>query len=58
MRSWTIDEPTVLDLDEVTELKVRLVAGTVAVLATDDRPSVVVTEHRGARCRSATRTGP
>jgi hypothetical protein len=47
MRSWTIDEPTVLDLDEVTELKVRLVAGTVAVLATDDRPSVVVTELRG-----------
>jgi uncharacterized cupredoxin-like copper-binding protein len=47
MPSWTVAGPTSLDLDEVTELKVRLMAGTVAVLATDERPSVVVTEHQG-----------
>jgi hypothetical protein len=47
MPGWTIEGPTVLDLDEVTELRVRLMAGTVAVLATDDRPSVTVLEHRG-----------
>jgi hypothetical protein len=47
MASWTIDGPISLDLDEVTAANVRLVAGTVAVLATDDTPSLVVTEHRG-----------
>lgn len=57
MPSWTIDEPTVLDLDEVTELKVRLMAGTVAVLATDDRPSVAVLEHRGRPLRVSHENG-
>jgi len=47
MPSWTVDGPTSLDFDEVTAVNVQLVAGTVAVLATDDRPSVVVTELGG-----------
>jgi hypothetical protein len=47
MPNWTVDGPASLDFDEVTDLKVRLVGGTVAVLATDDRPSVAIPEHRG-----------
>jgi hypothetical protein len=47
MSSWTVDGPTSLDFDEVTAVNVRLVGGTVAVLATDDRPSLVVTELKG-----------
>jgi hypothetical protein len=47
MSSWTVDRPTSLDFDEVTAVNVRLVGGTVAVLATDDRPSLVVTELTG-----------
>src|SRR5579875_218147 len=47
MPSWTVDAPASLDFDEVTALHVRLIAGTVAVIATDDRPSVAVTEVRG-----------
>ncbi len=37
MTRWTVDAPTTLDFDDVTELNVRLVGGTVAVLASDDR---------------------
>ena len=37
MTRWTVDAPTALDFDEVTELNVRLIGGTVAVLASDDR---------------------
>jgi len=47
MRRWTVDAPTRLDLDEVSALNVRLVGGTVAVLATDDKPSLVVSELSG-----------
>jgi len=36
MTHWTVDAPTALDLDDVTELNVRLIGGTVAVLASDD----------------------
>jgi Putative adhesin len=42
MPYWTVDAPMSLDFDDVTALQVRLIAGSVAVLATDDRPSVVV----------------
>jgi hypothetical protein len=51
MPSWTLDGPTSLDFDEVTAVNVHLAAGTVAVLATDDRPSVVVTELGGRPLR-------
>ncbi|HEX7160654.1 MAG TPA: DUF4097 family beta strand repeat-containing protein [Trebonia sp.] len=37
MTHWTVDAPTVLEFDDVTELNVRLIGGTVAVLASDDR---------------------
>jgi hypothetical protein len=37
MTRWTVAAPTALDLDEVTELNVRLIGGTVAVLAADDQ---------------------
>jgi hypothetical protein len=47
MPSWTVDAPERLDFDDVTALNVRLMAGSVAVLASDDRPSLVVTELKG-----------
>jgi hypothetical protein len=37
MTRWTVAAPTALDFDEVTELNVRLIGGTVAVLASDDQ---------------------
>ncbi len=47
MPRWTVDAPRSLDFDDVTALQVRLIAGTVAVMATDDRPSVLVSEING-----------
>jgi putative adhesin len=37
MARWTVDKPMALDFDDVRSLNVRLIAGTVAVLASDDR---------------------
>jgi hypothetical protein len=39
MTRWTVAAPTALDFDDVTELNVRLIGGTVAVLASDDEQS-------------------
>jgi hypothetical protein len=39
MSHWTVAAPTALDFDDVTELNVRLIGGTVAVLASEDRLS-------------------
>ena len=39
MTHWTVDAPTALEFDDVTELNVRLIAGTVAVLASAERES-------------------
>jgi hypothetical protein len=47
MSRWTVDAPMSLDFNDVTALQVRLIAGTVAVMATDDRPSVMVSEIAG-----------
>ena len=47
MSRWTVDAPTALDFDDVTELNVRLIGGTVAVLGSDDRPSLAVSEVSG-----------
>jgi hypothetical protein len=47
MTHWTVDAPTALDFEDVTELNVRLMGGTVAVLASDDRPSIAVSELSG-----------
>jgi hypothetical protein len=42
MAHWTVDAPTSLDFDEVTELRVRLIAGAVAVLATGGKPTLEI----------------
>src|SRR3984893_12423143 len=44
---WTIQAPTSLDFDDVTGLRVRLIAGSVAVLATDGKPSLDVSSIEG-----------
>jgi len=47
MPHWTVDAPASLDFDAVSALRVRLIAGSVAVMATGDRPSVVVSDISG-----------
>ncbi len=47
MARWTIEAPTSLDFDEVTSLRVRLIAGSVAILATDARPALDVSSITG-----------
>jgi hypothetical protein len=47
MPHWTVDAPVSLDFDAMTQLNVRLIGGTVAVLATDEKPSLVVSEIQG-----------
>lgn len=47
MSQWSIEAPTSLEFDDVTALRVRLMAGSVAVLATDGRPSLNVTGVEG-----------
>jgi len=44
---WTIEAPTSLEFDDVTELRVRLIAGSVAVLATTAKPSLEVSGIEG-----------
>jgi len=44
---WTIEAPTNLEFDEVTGLRVRLIAGSVAVLATTGKPSLEVSSVEG-----------
>jgi Putative adhesin len=44
---WTIEAPTSLEFDDVTTLRVRLIAGSVAVLATDGTPSLEVSRIEG-----------
>jgi hypothetical protein len=51
MTSWTVDAPTSLDLDDVTALRVRLIAGDIAVIATDERPSLIVSDLSGRPLR-------
>jgi len=47
MAHWTIEAPTSLEFDDVTELRVRLIAGSVAVLATTGKPSLEVSSVEG-----------
>ena len=47
MPQWTIEAPTSLEFDDVTGLRVRLIAGSVAVLATDGKASVDVSSIEG-----------
>jgi len=47
MAHWTIEAPTSLNFEELKGLRVRLIAGSVAVLATDGTPSLDVTNVSG-----------
>ncbi|WP_131737701.1 DUF4097 family beta strand repeat-containing protein [Actinomadura roseirufa] len=47
MSRWTIDEPTTLDFDGVVTLKATLIAGSISVLASDERPSVMIGDVEG-----------
>lgn len=47
MARWTVDEPTKIDFDGVVALKANIVAGTVSVLPTSDRPALHVSELSG-----------
>jgi len=47
MAQWTIEAPTSLDFDDVTGLRVRLISGSVAVLATNGKPSLDVSSITG-----------
>jgi Toastrack DUF4097 len=47
MAHWTIEAPTSLEFDDVAGLRVRLIAGSVAVLATDGKPSLDVASVSG-----------
>jgi putative adhesin len=47
MSRWTIDAPTTLNFDGVAALRVRLISGSVAVLAADHKPSVDVASVSG-----------
>ena len=44
---WTIEAPTSLEFDDVTGLRVRLIAGSVAVLATDGKSALDVSSVEG-----------
>ena len=47
MPRWTIDSPRTLDLPGVAALKVRVVSGSVAILASQDAPSLDVASLAG-----------
>jgi hypothetical protein len=47
MPRWTIDSPRTIDLGEVAALKVRVISGSVAILATEDEPSLDVSSLAG-----------
>jgi Putative adhesin len=47
MAHWTIEAPASLQFDDVTALRVRLIAGSVAVLATDGKPALDVADVSG-----------
>jgi hypothetical protein len=47
MATWTIDEPGKLTFDTVRRLRLRAAAGGIAVVGTDDRPTLEVSELDG-----------
>jgi hypothetical protein len=47
MSRWTIDSPATVDFDGVVALRVRIITGSVAVLATGDRPRLEVDQVSG-----------
>lgn len=57
MSRWTIDEPTTLDFDGVVALKATLLAGSMSVLATEDKPAVHVAKVIGPPLRVSHEAG-
>jgi hypothetical protein len=51
MATWTIDEPRKLTFDTVRRLRVQTVAGGIAVVGTDDAPTLEVSELDGPPLR-------
>jgi hypothetical protein len=51
MPHWTVDAPARLAFDDVTSLKVRAIAGSVAILATTETPSLDITRIVGQPLR-------
>ncbi|TDC82302.1 DUF4097 family beta strand repeat-containing protein [Actinomadura sp. 7K507] len=47
MSRWTIDEPTTLDFDGAVALRATLIAGDISVLASGERPSVMIDDIEG-----------
>jgi hypothetical protein len=47
MARWTINEPTKIDFDGVVALKANIVAGTISILPTDERPALHVSDISG-----------
>ncbi len=47
MARWTIDEPTTVDFDGVVALKANIVAGTVSILPSAEKPSLRVSDISG-----------
>ncbi len=47
MPQWTVDAPTRLAFDDVTALRIRAIAGSVAVLATSEAPALDITSISG-----------
>src|ERR1700684_4237448 len=47
MAHWSIEAPTSKEVDDVTALRVGLIAGSVAVLATDGTPTLDVANVTG-----------
>jgi hypothetical protein len=47
MPRWTINSPRTLDLGDVAALKVRVISGSVAILASEDEPSLDVSSLAG-----------
>ena len=47
MSHWTVDAPMRLAFDDVTALKVRAIAGSVAILATSEAPALDITRISG-----------
>src|ERR1700730_10676523 len=44
---WSIETPTSREFDDVTGLRVRLIAGSVAILATTGKPTLEVSSVQG-----------
>jgi|Tabmets5t2r1_1033131.scaffolds.fasta_scaffold16572_2 Putative adhesin len=51
MTTWLLEEPDKLAFDEVQRVLVRIVEGAVGVVGSDDRPTLEVSELRGAPLR-------